>query len=190
AIERLHEGDAAGLLLVVDGLAPTAQPRLVPSGARPLVDCVRTSVPGMQHALGRMLSGMVVVDSGWRAAMEVSLAHPDLVVLTPSGDRFGGGLPWRIGGAASTVTHAAFEEAVGRAAEAEANRSDRAAGVGQARAALDTARAAAADLLALEHRRTMVHERLVAVEARLAARDRDEHAQAERQRARLLGRGH
>ena len=58
-----------------------------------------------------------------------------------------------------------------------------------ARAALDGARARATELLALEHRRTMISERLAVVDARLAARDRDEQEQAERQRASLVARG-
>jgi len=132
----------------------------------------------------------VLVDGGWRTAMEVALAHPDLVVLTRKGDRLGGGRPWHLGGEATAVTHGAFEEAVARAAEAEGARSDAAARVERARAALDTARAAATDRLTLEHRRAMVQERLDAVDRRLAARDRDEQAQAERERAALVQRGH
>jgi chromosome segregation protein len=189
AIERLQEREAPGLFLVLDALAPGAQPPLVPPGTRPLVDCVGTSVPGLHHALGRLLAGTVLVDGGWRTAMELALAHPDLVVLTRHGDRLGGGGPWRIGGEAATVTHGAFEEAVARAADAEGTRSDAATRVERARAALDTARAAATDRLTLEHRRTMVQERLDAVDRRLAARDRDEQVHAERQRAALVRRG-
>ncbi len=188
AIERLHDGESSGLLLVVDELSPPAQPRLAPPGARPLVDCVSTRVPGLQHALGRMLAGMVLVDSGWRTAMELALDQPDLVLLTRRGDRLGGNGPWRIGDDAATVTQAAFEEAIAHAGVAETARSEAAARVERARAALDIARARATELLALEHRRTMISERLAVVEARLAARDRDEQVQAERQRAGLIAR--
>jgi chromosome segregation protein len=190
AIERLRDGESSGLLLVVDELAATAQPRLAPPGTRSLVDCVRTAVPGLQPLLGRMLAGMVLVDAGWRTALELALAQPDLVFLTPGGDRLGGGAPWQIGSAAAaTVTQAAFEEAIAHAADAEAARADAASGVERARALLDTARASATELLALEHRRAMVEERLATVEARLAARDRDEQEHAERQRASSVARG-
>ena len=67
-----------------------------------------------------MLAGMVLVDSGWRTAMELALDQPDLVLLTRQGDRLGGVAPWRIGDDAATVTQAAFEEAVAHAGEAEA----------------------------------------------------------------------
>ena len=145
AIERLHEGESSGLLLVVDDLAPPAQPRLAPPGARPLVDCVSTRVPGLQQALGRMLAGMVLVDSGWRTAMELALDQPDLVLVTRRGDRLGGDGLWRIGDDAATVTRAAFEEAIALASVADTARSDAAVQVERARAALDTARARATE---------------------------------------------
>ena len=189
AIERLHEGEATGLLLVIDELAPATQPRLAPPGARALIDCVHTRAPGLQRALGRMLAGMVLVDSGWRTAMELALDQPDLVLVTPRGDRFGGGGPWRIGGDATMVTRAAFEEAIARAGEAETARADAAVGVERARAELDATRARATELAALEHRRTMVSERLATVSSRLAARDRDAQTQAEQQRRSFLARG-
>ncbi|HXY91856.1 MAG TPA: AAA family ATPase, partial [Acidimicrobiia bacterium] len=189
AIEQLHEGESSGLLLVIDELGPGAQPSLTPPGARPLADCVHTRVPGLHSLLGRMLARMVLVDSGWRTALELALAHPELVVLTSSGDRLGGGGPWRIGGDAATVTQGAFEEAVAHTVDAEAARTRAAERVEGARASLDRARATATDLLALEHRRTMVEERLQAVVARLAARDRDEQARAEQVRASFLARG-
>jgi chromosome segregation protein len=188
AIERLHDGESRGLLLVVDELGLPPQPRLAPTGTRPLVDCVSTRVPGLQHALGRMFAGMVLVDSGWRTAMELALDQPDLVLLTSGGDRFGGGEPWRIGGDAATVTQAAFEEAIARAGDAENARMEAAVRVERARAALDAARARATDLLALEHRRTMVSERLAVVDERLAARDQHAQERAERERAAMLAR--
>ena len=81
-------------------------------------------MPGLQHALGRMLAGMVLVDSGWRTAMELALDQPDLVLLTRGGDRLGGDGPWRIGDDAATVTQAAFEEAVAQVGVVEAERAD------------------------------------------------------------------
>ena len=99
-------------------------------------------VPGLEQALGHLLSGVVLVDAGWRTALEHALAHPDLVVLTPGGDRLGGRAPWRISaGNAAAVTQAAFEEAVARTASAEIARAEAARAVEEARAALEAARA-------------------------------------------------
>ncbi len=188
AIERLRDGESSGLLLVVE--EPTgAQPRLGPPGTRPLVDCVSTDVPGLSAVLGRLLGGMVLVDTGWRTALELALGQPDLVFVTSHGDRLGGAA-WHVASDESTtVTQAALEEAVARAATAETERAEAAARVERARAVLDATRARATEVLALEHRRTMVDERLTAVSARLAARDRHEQEHAERQRAGLVARG-
>ncbi len=187
AVERLHEGDARGLLLVVDALAAPAQPRLVPPGARPLIDLVHASVPGLEQALGHLLSGVVLVDAGWRTALEHALAHPDLVVLTPGGDRLGGRAPWRISaGNAAAVTQAAFEEAVAHTASAEIARAEAARAVEEARAALEAARVHAVERTTLEQRRMMLAERLVAIEARLSSLDPDAQARAERARAGLV----
>ncbi|MET0627726.1 MAG: AAA family ATPase [Acidimicrobiia bacterium] len=189
AVARLRDGEATGLLLVVDALTPPGQPRLSPPGTRPLADCVRAQLPGLQHALSRLLAGIVLVDAGWRTAMELALAEPDLVVVTREGDRLGGGAPWRIGGAGDeAVTQAAFEEAMSRASDADAARVIAEEAVQTARADLDVARSAAARHVEAEHRRTMLHERLAAVETRLAARDGDAQARAEAQRHALHSR--
>jgi chromosome segregation protein len=146
-------------------------------------------VPGLQHALGRFLAGIVIVDSGWRTAMELALADPDLVVVTRDGDRLGGAAPWRIGAAGDeAVTQAAFEEAVARATQASVSRDAAEAAVQQARAQLEVSRAAAAGRVAAEHRRTMLEERLAAVEARLDAHDGDAQARAEAQRRAMVAR--
>ena len=104
---------------------------------------------------------MVLVDAGWRTAMELALAQPDLVMLTRDGDRLGGDAPWRIGGAAATVTQAAFEEAVAQVGVVEAERADAATLVERGHALSSTPHVArATESLALEHRRTMISERL------------------------------
>ena len=189
AIERLHSGDASGLLLVVDSLDRPTQPRLAPAGARPLADLVGARGPGLQQALGRMLAGHVFVDAGWRTALELALAHPDLVIVTPVGDRLGGGGPWHIGAAAdAAVTRAAFDEAVAQAATAARERDATAAAVAEARARLDAARAGALDRSTREQRRGVLRERLAAIEERLSARDPGAQVAAERQRSRLMDR--
>jgi chromosome segregation protein len=188
AVERLHRGDFHGLLLVVDALAAPAQPQLVPPGARPLVDFVHTNVPGLDQSLGHLLAGAVLVEAGWRTALELALAHPDLVVLTPGGDRLGGRAPWRIGsGSGAAVTQAAFEEAVAQAAQAEVARADAARAVEVARASLELARTRAVERGSLEQRRRMLGERLAAVEDRLGSLDPEAQARAERRRAALVG---
>jgi chromosome segregation protein len=132
---------------------------------------------------------VVVVDAGWRAAVELALAEPDLVVVTREGDRLGGHTPWRIGGAGDeAVTRAPFEEALARATEATAATATAEQAVERARAELEVARASAAEHVAAEHRRTMLLERLASVEARLHAHDDAAQARAHAQRRTLSAR--
>src|SRR5581483_8511429 len=111
-----------------------------PDGARALGGCVGSGVPGLGVVLGRLLAGTVVVDGGWEQALSVALAHPELVVVTPDGDRLDGRGAWHAGGAAIGATPAAAEEAHRRAAEAAAARDRAAAALAEARTALDEAR--------------------------------------------------
>jgi chromosome segregation protein len=187
AVERLHAGDAHGFLLVVDALAAPAQPPLVPPGARPLGECVHTRVAGLEAAIGRLLRGAVLVEAGWRTALELALAAPDLVVVTPAGDRLGGHAPWRVGAdGAAAVTQGAFDEAVARAAGAETARVSAAREVEGARVALETARARAVDRTTAEQRHALLAERLAAVDARLASLDPEAQSRAEARRAALV----
>jgi len=228
AVELLADGDASALLLVIDagdgdgdGDADAAPaPAAVSTIGRPLAECVRASVPGLQAALDRLLAHTVLVESGWQAALDVALEHPGLVAVTPAGDRLGGAAPWRLGGGdadASSATQAALEEAEVASAEAEVTRADAEAEVAEAAAALAAIRASQLDVdesqlaerhdldaranaaatlrrdlevraAALEERRTMLARRLEGVEGRLADRDPEAQATAERHRSGLLGR--
>ncbi|MFM7616489.1 MAG: chromosome segregation protein SMC [Actinomycetes bacterium] len=136
ALDRLVDGDARALLLVVDASVQSVQGEMVPPGTRALVDCVRTSLPGLEPVLARLLAGHVLVDGDWARALDVALARPDVVAVTRSGDRFGGRSAWRIGTEESAgATQAALEEARERAEQAQGS-------AATARTALDGARAA------------------------------------------------
>ncbi len=187
AVERLRAGDAQGIVLVVDATADAPQPAaLPPTGARPLIDLARTRLPGLEPVLARLL-GRAVLASDWRTALDLVLDDPDLVAVTPQGDRLGGDAPWSIGGAhASGVTQAALEEAQDRATSAEVARAEAERTMESARAALSAARAAEVRRAATEERRAVLAARLAEVELRLEGRDPGEAATAERRRARLL----
>ncbi|MFM7270095.1 MAG: chromosome segregation protein SMC [Actinomycetes bacterium] len=136
ALDRLVDGDARALLLVVDASVQSVQGEMVPAGTRALVDCVRTTLPGLEAVLARLLAGHVLVDGDWARALDVALARPDVVAVTRAGDRFGGRSAWRIGTEATAgATQAALDEARDRAEDARAAAST-------ARTALDGARAA------------------------------------------------
>ncbi len=162
AVEHCKRGDDHALLLVLGSTVTKPTPLPAPAGTRPLAGCVRATRPGSAPAdldalLTRLLAPFVLVDRGWAAALDVALDRPDLVAVTPEGDRFGGETPWRAGPPGSTVvTPAALAEAESEAATAEAAR-----GVAEAaheRAQLDLAAARRAELAAAERERTLRHE--------------------------------
>ena len=214
SLRRAVDGDVDALLLVArDSGGPVAP---APPGTRAVLEHVRSSQPAVATVLTRLLRGVVVVDDRG-AAIDVALEHPDLVAVTPAGDRFGGSSPWRVGGGGVVATQAALREAEEQAAAAEVARAAAEAEVAEAAAELSAVRAGQLDAdegrqaevrelearaeaaanarhhlemrgATLEERHTVLRSRLQAVEARLADRDRDAHAAAERQRSALIAR--
>jgi Chromosome segregation ATPases len=143
AIQRLADGDVGAWILVLDAndTAVTSGATLAPTGSRPLASYVRASLPGLQATLARTLAGVVLSDGDWRAAMEIALANPDLTVMTHTGDRFGGGRPWRFGGDHTAgVTRAALDEAIEAAERAVSTRDVARGEVDAARVLVTTAR--------------------------------------------------
>jgi chromosome segregation protein len=192
ALERLHDDGGRALLLVTDPFGrPGAQSALVPPGARPAVELVRTTVPGLGDVLGRLLAHTVLVD-GWHSALDLVLEQPDLVAVTANGSRFGGTGPWRVGsgGPGTGVTQVAADEAVAQATAAEVERAEAERAVDSARAALAAARANELRRATAHERRSVLAARLAEVDARLAARDPEAQAAAERHRRALLDRDH
>jgi len=189
-VERCANDGLQALLLVADAAdGSSAQPALVPPGARPVAELVRTDVAGLAPVLGRMLAHTVLVDS-WRVALDLVVSQPDLVVVTTDGSRLGGTGPWRIGagGPVVGVTQAAVDEAAEIAVDAEVERAESVRALESARAALGAARASEMRRATTEERRRVLAARLEEVDARLAARDPEAQAQAERRRRMLMDR--
>ena len=148
AIEELSHGDAHALLLVIEGAHHAIQGRLAPAGARPLVDFVTAKQPGLEAVLEALLDGVVYIESGWREALDMALAHPTLTVTTPAGERFRMGDTWRAGAAPGEgATLQSLEEARRRAEAAEAAQRDADAALDEARRAFGEAAAAAREAL-------------------------------------------
>jgi chromosome segregation protein len=187
AMARLHAGETGALLVVLGDRADPPSLDL-PTGARPLGDAVRARDDELQRALTRLLAGHVLVDD-WRAALDVVAERPELVAVTADGDRIGGQGTWSVGGGhAPAITPRALHEAQERATTAEVARAEAERTVEAARATLGAARAAELRRAAAEERRAVLGARLADVEGRLAARDPEAQATAERQRRALLDR--
>jgi chromosome segregation protein len=140
ALSVLAAGDLPGAVLALDA-APAATAATPPPGESVLAH-VRPRRDDVAPLLARLLGAAVVVDGGWEVALDVALAHPDAVVVTREGGRFGA-TGWRIGAGAAATTGAtghALDEARERAAAAISEAERSAAGHRAARAAFDEAR--------------------------------------------------
>ena len=187
AIARLHAGETSALLLVLADQPDQAPPEL-PTGIRPLGAVVRARDDELQRALTRLLARHVLV-ADWRAALDLVAERPELVAVTADGDRIGGEGTWSVGGAhAPAVTQRALHEAQERATTAEITRAEAERSVEAARATLGAARATEVRRATAEERRALLAARLADVEGRLAERDPEAQATAERQRLALVGR--
>jgi chromosome segregation protein len=121
ALAHLRDGEVPGAVLAL-GIRAAAGVPLVPSAGDLLRHHVRGRRPGVDELLDRIVGHAVIVHGGWEAAVDLALSHPDALVVTREGDRFGGS-GWRVGGPGSGATGAALDEARERAAAAEASAS-------------------------------------------------------------------
>jgi chromosome segregation protein len=138
ALDALHGEALSGAVLALgaSGIARTA-----PAHGEPLRRHVRARRSDVEPLLDALLGSAVVVDGGWADALDVALAHPEAIVVTVDGDRFGLS-GWRVGVAGTGATGAALSEAEHRAdsASVAAERAD--AALRAARSHLIDARAA------------------------------------------------
>ncbi len=118
-LEELHRNGASGAVVALPGLESSVVGAAVVAGADPLRRRVRALLPGVESLLDQLLDNSFVVRGSWEEAVEVAVANPRLVVVTPEGDRFSGGL-WRAGAGGPGATAAAVEEARRRVEETAA----------------------------------------------------------------------
>ena len=104
----------------------------------------RSGRPGVSTLLDGLLGGAVRLDDVGDA-VDAALAHPEAVIVTGGGDRFGLS-GWRVGAAGSGATAAALDDAVEQAAAAEAELALANESVAAAERALQSARSAEAEL--------------------------------------------
>jgi chromosome segregation protein len=145
AIGALHaEGDDAigGAVLALGAHRASAA---APSVGEPVRAHVRARRADVESLLDALLGGAVAVEGGWAAAVDAALAHPEAVVVTRSGGRFGLS-GWRVGTASTGATGAALEEARQRAETATTAANHAEASLHGARSLLDEARQAEAAL--------------------------------------------
>ncbi len=139
-IEALRRAGGAGMVLPAD--VPTGQEIAIPTGCSPLRPVVRArgSNKSVSAALDALLRTAVVAPN-WESALDASIGHPDLVVVTPDGDRFAPS-GWRVSAGRSVVTRGAVEEAQEEAVRARRAAEGTATSVETAELERDAARAA------------------------------------------------
>ncbi len=123
ALSALTDSDTSGAVLAVGVRTPGAVMPDVGESVRPHVHSDR---PGLATLLDALIGNAVrVAEAG--AAIDVAIAHPDAIVVTDVGDRFGAGC-WRVGAAPGGTTAAELD----RAREESAAADDRLADAEQA----------------------------------------------------------
>jgi len=137
ALAELRSGDASGAVLA---LGATRRAPVPATGGQSLRSHVRGTRPGVDDLLDAIVGSAVVVDS-WTEAVDLALANPAAVVVTPAGDRFGP-TGWRVGAAGAGATGAALTEAEANAEAATAEAASAARRALAAREASDEARTA------------------------------------------------
>jgi chromosome segregation protein len=132
------EGDDAvgGAVLALGAHRSAASP---PAVGEPVRAHVRARRADVESLLDALLGGAVAIAGGWPAAVDAALAHPDAVVVTRAGGRFGTS-GWRVGTASTGATGAALEEARQRADEATVAATPAESSLHGARSLLDEAR--------------------------------------------------
>jgi len=142
ALHALHAESITGAVLALQAQRP---PRAAPPIGEPVRRHVRSSRADVEALLDSLIGHAVVVEGDWMAGVDAAIAHPEAVIVTSSGDRFGLN-GWRVGVAGAGATGAALDEARRRADECDGVRRRADARVVEARSALEQARQAEAEL--------------------------------------------
>jgi chromosome segregation protein len=146
-LAELHRLGTPGAVLALPDLATSSGgPCSAPLGAESLRGKVRARLPNVNALLDQLLATAVVVGARWEDAIDVALAHPQLVVVTTSGDRCSGGL-WRAGAGGAGATGAALEQARSQSAAASEQVAQANAALEDAAQRLEAARAARASAI-------------------------------------------
>ncbi|MEI7592035.1 MAG: chromosome segregation protein SMC [Actinomycetes bacterium] len=140
ALQALHAESISGAVLALTSGRTISSP---PSIGESVRGHVRSTRPGVDVLLDALVGSAVVVSGGWGEAVDAALSHPDVVVVTPSGDRFGLS-GWRVGASGSGATGAALEEARSRSEQSAAT-------LAKALEALTTARQMLESATRVEH---------------------------------------
>ena len=129
ALRALEDGRLSAAVLALGAGTATRVAPSVGTPVRPHVRArldVENGVAGVDGLLDRLLGHAALVDAPLTEVVDLALGHPETVLVTPSGDRFGPS-GWRVGGDGRGATGAALVEAEARLAAAGVEQVDAAA---------------------------------------------------------------
>jgi len=140
-LDSVEAGDAGATVIALEaggvgGARPVPVARL---GLAPLRGRVRAADPDVDRLLDVLLDSTVLVDGDWRAAADVWMRHPGVVVVTLAGDRLSS-RGWRLGVHGAAGLRPALAEADQRREAARAAVEQAEAGCGLARSRLGESR--------------------------------------------------
>ncbi len=121
ALGALEEGRLSAAVLALGSGTTVARPGPMGEPVRSHVRPRSGSGVGVDRLLDRLLGSAVVVDAPLADLVDLAVGHPESVLVTPGGDRFGP-TGWRVGGDGRGATGAALAEAERRLAAAELER--------------------------------------------------------------------
>ena len=116
ALQALRTSDTTGAVIALGLRAPVVA--VAPVAGDPVRPHVSSDIAGVDALLDRLLAGASCV-ADLDGALALATLQPLAVVVTPTGDRFGG-TGWRVGAAGSGVTAAALTDAAEQAGEVNA----------------------------------------------------------------------
>lgn len=114
--ESLSEQEIKARLFVLGTYNSHVAP-IIPDGTIALSSFITSQDSAIQRAITHVFANVVLVNGDWKSACDIAIAHPELIVVTPSGDRFGGSRPWCLGKTSSRTVTAQSVEAAGRDAD-------------------------------------------------------------------------
>lgn len=141
ALDALRSSDTSGAVIA---LGSQFSDRSVPSVGEAVRAHARSSKNDVNALLDGLLGAAVRIDD-LSGALDAAIAHPDAVIVTEGGDRFGLS-GWRIGAAGSGATAAALEDAQSQAEASGARLEAANTALADADAGLTAARAGESDI--------------------------------------------
>ena len=144
-LQDLEASDAGATVIALEAIRPDAAAADAARGQELLRGRVRAADSDVGRLLDVLLASVVVVEGDWRAAADVWMRDPALVVVTASGDRLSS-RGWRLGVHSAASIRPALTEATERAEAAEAVFEQSEAACERARTELEAIRRSVEDL--------------------------------------------